>query len=149
MTEQPTQTLTERQVIEILRSNFRLAAEDCDALARGERGPIYVQLRERLRLVEGAARQIAQWRGDARWLQVGIKVAQAQERCGTFLRSKEPAWRFRGLAEILRAGEAMAHDLETKATGRRGPILPRAQPAPLRQGRPVSMHGLILPETMH
>lgn len=133
--------LTEREVIACLKENFRLAAENCLKLARGERGPIYVSLRAELKLVEGAARQLSALREDTRWLQVGLKVAEAQKRCGDWLRAKEPGWRFEGLAQILVQGLRSAHDLETKATGRRGMILPIAQPAPHRDHRPVAVGG--------
>lgn len=130
--------LTEREILDCLKENLRLASEGADALAVGTRGPIYLEFRESMRLVEGACRQMGAWRGDSRWLPFGMKINEALQRCGNWLRSKEPAWRFAGLAEILRVALAQAHDLETKATGHIGVILPKPLPAPTRtEGRSI------------
>lgn len=132
--------LTEAEILDCLRTNLALAAEGADNLAAGVRGPVYVSFREHMRLAEGACRQMAAWRGDSRWLPFGMKVNEALQRCGNWLRSRDPAWRFAGLAEILRVALAQAHDLETKATGRIGVILPDVLPAPIRtEGRPVAV----------
>jgi hypothetical protein len=140
--------LGEREIIDCLRENLALAAANCDRLAAGQRGPIYRQLRDQLRRVEGAARQLSAWRGDTRWLRVGLQMAEAQRRCGEWLRKHEPAWRFQRLAQALRTGEIAAHHLETARTGRSGPILPKPLPAPHRDTRPVAVvlpSGLIIP----
>lgn len=137
--------LSEVQILGCLRENFRLAAEDCDRLARGERGPVYTRLRQELKLLEGACRQLTYYREDTRWLKVGMQMAQVQERSGRWLRERQPGWRFTKLAEILRGGQASAEKLATKATGKLGMILPIAKPAPHRDTRPVSMSGIILP----
>ena len=137
--------LSEVQILGCLRENFRLAAEDCDRLARGERGPVYTRLRRELKLLEGACRQLTYYREDTRWLKVGLQMAQVQERSGRWLRERQPGWRFAKLAEILRAGQKSAEALATKATGKLGVILPEALPAPHRDTKPVSMSKLILP----
>lgn len=132
--------LTEREILGRLKESFKLASEDADRLAAGERGPVYRRFREHLKLVEGCCRQMSAWRGDTRWLQVGLKVAEAQQKCGKWLRTKELPWRFAGLAQILRNGWLRAHELETKKTGRPGLILPKPLPAETRtQGRSVSV----------
>lgn len=129
---------TEHEIIECLKENLRLAAENADRLARHERGPVYVDLRRQLKLVEGACRQMAGWREDARWLPFGVKVGDARLRCGKWLRERQPEWRFRGLAEILRFAHTQALDLERKRTGRVGILLPPVQPAPIRtEGRSI------------
>ena len=133
--------MSERLIILHLKENFRLAAEDCERLAKGERGPIYLQFRRRLKTAEKSCREIGSLRGDARWLQVGLRVAAAQAKCGDFLRSKQPGWRFAGLAQILRQGERSADNLAHRATNRVGLILPKA-PEQHRETRPV---GVILP----
>lgn len=138
--------LSERQLFGLLEENFRLAAEACDSLANGERGPIYVMLRHYLAVLEGACRQIAagpNGRGDARWLQIGLKMEDVHKRCGDWLRARQPAWRFRGLGEILRRGQVSAHKLAHRRTGRLGPILPIIGKGPLRENRPVQ---IILPD---
>lgn len=135
--------LTEAEILDCLKTNLKLAEANCIRLSRGERGPIFQSLRANLKLVEGACRQIAQWRGDARWLQVGLKVAEAQKRSGEWLRRRQPGWRFEGLGQIMAQYFRAAHNLETKATGRSGLILPKPLIAPHRETRPVSV---LLPE---
>lgn len=129
---------TEREILDCLKENIRLAAENADKLANGERGAVYIHLRHQLGLVYGCTRQMAGWREDTRWLPFGLKVKEAQERCGKWLVAKEPAWRFRGLAEILRFALAAALELERKKTRRVGMILPEMLAAPIRtEGRPI------------
>lgn len=132
--------LTEAEILGCLKENLKLAAEHADKLAAGERGPLYLQLRDELTLVYGCCRQMAGWREDTRWSPFGVKIKEAQERCGRWLREKQPAWRFKSLAEILRFALAQALDLERKKTGRVGIILPEMLAAPTRtEGRPVSV----------
>lgn len=136
--------LSEQQLIDLLSENYRLAAESCDKLAGGLRGRIYLRLREQLKIIEDCCRHLgANHRADARWLQNGLQAAEAHRRSGDWLRAKQPSWRFKGLAEILRRGQIAAKNLATKRTGRSGIILPKEQPAPHRENRPVQ---IILPE---
>jgi hypothetical protein len=154
--------LTEVEIFDCLRTNLRLAAQSCDALAvHPRKGKNYTKLRDELRLVEGACRQAAFWRQDARWLRIGLFIAEAHKRSGGWLRGLKvgnvrvplapghlhPL--FVKLAEILRAAYARADEYQTKATGRIGMILPKPGPAPHRDTRPVgyrrSPGGLILP----
>jgi len=116
--------LTEREILSQLKQSLRLAAEAAFHISKGLRGPHYVVLREQLKLAEGCCRQMAGWREDTRWLPFGLKLAQAQQMCGRWLREKQPAWRFKGLAEILAVALENANKLETKKTGKRGVILP-------------------------
>ncbi len=116
--------LTEREIISQLKESLRLAAEAAYYLSRGQRGPHYLTLRRNLKLAEGCCRQMAGWREDTRWLPFGLKLAQAQQLCGRWLREKQPGWRFKGLFEILGAAVVNATKLETKKTGKRGIILP-------------------------
>lgn len=141
--------LTEPEILGCLKENLRLGAENADKLAAGERGTVYLHFRQNLRLIDGCCRQMAGWREDTRWSPFGVKIRELQQRVGRWLVEKQPGWRFKGAAEILRFAFAQALDLETKKTGKRGIILPDAQPAPTRtQGRPSSMSGLILPASM-
>lgn len=135
--------LTEIEIFGAMEESMRKAAEACDRLANGCRGGEYVDLRKNLKLAEGACRQASQWREDTRWLNLGIQMAEAHKRAGDWLRAKEPSWRFRGLAQILRQGVLRAHSLKTKATGTRGMILPDVAPAPFRENKPMQV---ILPE---
>lgn len=152
--------LTEPEILACLRENFRLAAEDCDRLFRGERGPVYRRFRDEMRLIEGACRQMCHWREDARWLRIGLDVAEAQKRVRKWIVRRAPIENFRKLALILQGYAFHAAKLEHERTSRLGPILPRPLEGPLRQGRPVqamlpgervSSGGIILPQgaTIH
>lgn len=157
--------LTEADIFECLSENFRLAAEDCEKLARSPRkGPTYKALRDKLELLEGACRQASYWRQDTRWLQIGMFMAQCHERAGEWLRGiKVPGKpriklapghlhpNFVKLAENLRAAQVKAEEFRTKATGKVGTILPEVQPAPHRDTTPTgwrrSQGGIIVPES--
>lgn len=157
--------LTEVEIFDCLATNFRLAAEDCEKLARSPRkGPTYAALRDKLELIEGACRQAAAWREDTRWLTIGMMMGEAHKRSGDWLRGikvKDGAPRvkiapghmhplFMKLAEHLRAAHARAEEFRTKATGKMGTILPVAGPAPHRDTTPVGWRnrgGLIVPES--
>jgi hypothetical protein len=156
--------LTEVEILDCLKTNLRLAAQSCDRLAVSpKKGPSYSGLRDQLRLVEGACRQLAFWRnGDARWLRIGMFMAEVHRRAGEWLRGiKQPDGTrmkvadghmhplFVKLAENLRAAYVKADELATKRTNRIGPILPQPGPAPHRETRPVGYNrspgGIILP----
>ena len=157
--------LTEREIFDCLETNFRLAAEHCEDLAKLPRkGPTYKKLIEELKLIEGACRQASVWREDTRWLHLGLMMEEAHKRAGDWLRGvaqpsggrrmipegvRHPL--FMKLAENLRAGLARAQETRHAATGRIGMILPEVMRAPHRDTVPVgwtpSMNGsrLIIP----
>lgn len=151
--------LTEVEIFDCLISNLRVAAQHSRDLARSpHRGPIYEAFREALGLIEGACRQAAYWRGgDARWLQLGLMMAEAHKRAGTWLRAyhaadsisqvMQPA--FMNLASQLDQLLALALQLKNGATGRRGPILPKPGRDPSDRVRPVPVTktpgGIIIP----
>ncbi|MEO6783452.1 MAG: hypothetical protein ABI196_21595 [Bradyrhizobium sp.] len=117
---------TEVDVFECLEANFARAAEDCLWLAiLPARGPTYTRLREELKIIEGACRQVAHWRGDTRWLTIGLQMEFAHQRAGYWLRYQHPRPLFAKLGQNLRDGAVAARRLRNGATGRRsGPILP-------------------------
>lgn len=132
--------LTEQEIMDQLRRNIRQAAEHCEDLAVVPmRGPVYSAMREELSLIEGCCRQMAAWRGDARWLPLGIAMEQVHQRSKDWLRFHHPRKMFLMLAEKLRGLQRMIEDVETRRTGKLGPIVPIALPGPLRQGRPVQV----------
>lgn len=144
--------LTETEIFDCLVTNFREAAEHCDNLAKlPAQGPTYTKLRENLRLIEGAARQAAGWRDDARWLKVGMDAARCHQVCGDWIRAHAARKLFLTLGTAMRKLQRHTEGLQHKATGRRGTILPIIKPGPHRDTRPVqvSTSGLILPATMH
>jgi hypothetical protein len=121
----------EIDVFECLETNFAKAAEDCDLLAvLPARGPTYARMREELKIIEGACRQVAHWRGDTRWLTIGLQMEFAHQRAGYWLRYQHPRPLFSKLADNLRAGAKAARVLRHRATGRLGPILPETPRGP-------------------
>lgn len=157
--------LTEREVVDCLSENFRLAAQNAELLAKSpKRGQIYLKFRDQLRILETCSRQMGYMRGgDARWLQIGRMMAETHKRAGDWLRGvpqpggghrpltegqKHPL--FMMLADKLRKGQRSAEDLRDKKTGRRGPILPIAgRPTEHRATSPVGWRstasGLVIP----
>lgn len=163
--------LTEAEIFDCLKSNARMAAEDCDRLAVLPRtGPSYKSLCDKLKLVEGACRQAAYWREDTRWLRFGRLMEEVHKAAGNWLRgAKDSQGRLIKLADVhrhqcftmlaanLRAIIGKVDECQTKATGRLGVILPVVQAAPHRDTRPVHItvpdtirrpSGLILPAGM-
>jgi hypothetical protein len=156
--------LTEAEIFSCLVTNFRLAAEHCDDLARlPKKGPTYLKFRAELKLIEGACRQAAYWRSDARWLQIGLMMEEAHRRAGDWLRGvKGPDGHrrpipqgtlhplFVKLAENLRLGLARAQEFKDKKTGRMGAILPIVQADPNFERRTFGYRqtagGIILPD---
>jgi hypothetical protein len=134
--------LTEREIFDCLRTNLRSAAADCDLIARQPiSGPIFDRMRKSLKLVEGACRQAAYWREDARWLPLGVKMEEVHQRARTWLHRPTVSSKklFALLGDVLRKLLRDVDNLEFMATGRTGLILPKAQEPPLRQGRPVQV----------
>lgn len=132
--------LTETEIFDCLRTNLRKAAENCENLAKlPAQGPTYLKLREQLELIEGASRQAGAWRSDMRWNAFGYEMHRFHERIGDAIRSHAARKIFIRMASMIRGALAEAERLRTARTGRRGLILPKVQPGPLRQGRPVQV----------
>lgn len=132
--------LTESEIMSCLAENFRLAAEDCEKLAKlPAQGPTYNVFRQRLKLIEGAARQAGHWREDSRWFQVGMDMGKLHQKCGDWIRGRYPRELFLKAATALRQLHASTEKLRHDRTGRRGAILPDALEGPHRQNRPVSV----------
>ena len=147
--------LTEVEIFDCLKSNFRLAAQCCDDLARlPKKGPTYRRLRDHLKLIEGSCKQAAAWRQDARWLRIAFMMGEAHKRAGAWLRgTKMPDGTrvktadghlhplFLGLAENLRKGYAVAESFRTGKVNKVGMILPKPLPGPHRDTRPIHVSG--------
>lgn len=142
---------SEQEIFDRLASSLKAAADACDNLAaRPHMKFQYTRLRSHLRLIEGAARQAAHWREDARWLKVGLDAAEAHARAGSWLRSHTPRKYFTVLATSLRKLQAAAERLKTAPTGRVGVILPpnlapRARPAASMRWT-ATASGLLIPQ---
>lgn len=150
--------LSENEVVDCLRDNFRQGVTLCEALARlPAKGPSYRKLRTCLSLIEGSARQLGYMRQDARWLQIGLFAEHCHQRAGRWLRgiqsedgSKRPLAQgelhpmFLRLADIMRTGHVSAERLRSARTDRVGLILPKA-PVIHRDTRPVQV---LLPSGM-
>lgn len=156
--------LTEVEIFDCIRTNAKLAAEHCEQLAKTPReGDTYDALRSELKLIEGACRQASAWRGDTRWLPIGLAMEEAHSRAGDWLRGVKVLNQrvrlaerhnfecFTALAANLRALAGNMEKLQHARTNRIGTILPDALPGPFRDTRPVgftrSMGGVLIPSS--
>lgn len=149
---------TEVELLEWMKENLRHAAEHCKVLSHHPlRGFVYDAFRRELKNIEQSCNRMGYFRnGDARWLPVGMMMAEAHRRAGNWLRksASEDARNavhpmFLKLSENLMALYGKVVALETEKTGVRRSILPVAMTAPHRSGRPVQVRrpsGLIIPE---
>lgn len=138
---------TEQEIIDCYRGALRGAIDDCRLLEiLPAQGPSFVRMRESLKLVENCCRQMAVWRdGDARWLPIGIMMEMVHQKSRSWIVDHEIRLKFRLLGQNLMRLEEAARDLETRATGRTGSILP--EPLALhRENRPVQVIGDMSPE---
>lgn len=147
-------TLTEHEIFAFMTENFRLAVEECETLATSPvKGPTYNSFRHRIQKLEGACRQAAYWRSDARWVPMGVKLEACHQRVGDWLRRRSAPQLFILLANVLRLAHQAAEKCRTEATGKLGPIIPLAMPGPHREHRPVyvtnnpvTAGGIIIPQ---
>ena len=139
--------LTENEIFSCLKTNLRSAATDCDIIAKQPvSGVHFDRMRKSLKLVEGACRQAAMWREDARWLQPGLYAEEAHQRARLWLHRPSVSSKklFTKLGEALRKMLADIEKMEKAATGRSGLILPASMTmrAPLRENTPISVPDL-------
>ena len=140
--------LQEYEIFQRLEDSFRSAAEHCEALAIQQnriKGQRYVKLREHLHFIEGASRQAAAWRSDARWLAIGQFAMECHKKCGDWLRFRTKGPMFKKCAENMRMMELASRELKDRATGRLGDILPE-QPKYQSNSVQVSAGGILIPE---
>ncbi len=74
-----------------------------------------------------------------------MKMGDAHNLAGGWLRARQPAKWFTTLAALMRAAYVGADGLRTAKTGRFGTILPDVLPGPHRDTRPVQV---LLPPSM-
>lgn len=130
--------LTEQEIFDCLKTNLQGAADDCDMIARHpQSGLAFQRMRSRLALAEGACKQAAFWREDARWLRIGLVIETAHQKARQWLDPATVSTKkmFTTLASALRQMLLDLKRLETGATGRTGMILPKAQALPFANRR--------------
>ena len=155
--------LTEAEIFDCMRTNFRIAIDECEKLAARPVGNAsYDRFRHALRLIEGTCKQANCWREDTRWLPIGKMMADVHQRAGDWLRGikQEDGTRralakgqlhpaFQILAENLRALMRLSEQIRTHATHRSGMILPVPLEGPHRDTRPVGWNksdgGILIP----
>ena len=132
--------LTEKEILECLNDNLKIAVETCQKLADGERGPIYPQFHSAVKLVDGACRQMSGFREDTRWSAFALYLHEVPDRVRKWLVDDKKTYtaELNMLADIFRWAQMRAKELETKRTGKRGIILPTPRAAETRtQGRSI------------
>lgn len=116
------------------------AADDCRLLSTlPAQGPTYVRLRERLKLAEGACRQMCWWRDDTRWLYLAPMLERTHQMVGDMIRNHYARPLFLKLEMTLRKLIHDADRLENAATGRMGMILPESERLDRTEGRPMQV----------
>jgi len=143
-------SLTEPEIMSRMRSALVDAIEASKRLAiRSRLGQPYEMLRSNLLIIEGCCRQMAAFRGDYRWLPIGIAMAECHARAGGWLRgytkngihivltAGHTNEAFVKLAAVLTTTLTGIDRLESQKTGALGPILPETPPEERREGRPA------------
>ncbi|MDE2107013.1 MAG: hypothetical protein KGL39_57935 [Patescibacteria group bacterium] len=158
--------LTEQDIIRRMLDALKQAGQAAFDLAPGpRRGPAYGILRDNLVAIEGCCRQLAMWRGDYVWLNIGVEMHTVHEMAGNWIRgvedkttgqmkvysAKEQHPLFLKLGQKLAMYYALVDRLLVKKTGMMGARLP-TMPAYERQvGAPVQVKlppRLILPPSV-
>lgn len=147
--------MDEKQALQRLKGNLHQAAEACRTLAwHPRRGLVYDGMRKMLKAVEMDCTVMAYCRdGDTRWLNIAWMMGEAHDRsrrwvseCRTDAARADRHPLFQKLADNLDMLRRQAIDLETKATGRTGAILPRGATSTRKaNSAPRSPSGLYLP----
>jgi hypothetical protein len=135
--------LTEAEIVSRHKQALGEAHSACQELGRNAdplylapRGKHYIALRQAIEHLEGSARQMAHFRGDARWTKLGFLYAR-------LLQSIQPLYVRTRWAEFGKMaaffgpdGQRRLDELQTRKTGKSGLILPD----------PGRMDWLILPD---
>jgi len=130
--------LTEIEIFNRMAESFRIAAEECEAIALDPKaGPHYTKMREHLRLIEGCCRQASAWREDTRWLPMGLMMSSIHKKAGDWLRRHNPRKQFTMLAALLRQGQKLSEELRDKRAPKSGMILPEMQRDPTERNAHV------------
>lgn len=152
--------LTEQEVIDRMITSLREAMDASKALAvKSRKGPEYHKLREHLGLIEGCCRQLAAFREDSRYLNLGLVMEECHKSAGGWLRG----YRVNGVKVMVAPGQLNemfvrlyvnlegilkgVDDMIRAKTQARGPIIVGLAPETRRIGRPAfdNKPKLILP----
>lgn len=122
--------LSEIEIIDRHSQALGEARTACQMLARqvdpeliAPRGHHYVSLKEALNMLEGSCRQLAHYRSDARWLQLGIVYAKAMRTAQRAFVGQR--WQdFGMMTALFERGQRNMADLKDRRTGKKGAILP-------------------------
>ncbi len=122
--------LTEQEILDRHKQSLQEAFDAAQWLATQQRadnaaprGRRYAALRRALDELEGSCRQMAHWRGDARWLKLGTIYTRAMQ----LAQRKYIGQRwvdFGTMSQIFAKGLRSMDELATRPTGKSGIILP-------------------------
>lgn len=123
--------LTETEIMDRHVQALKEARDACQWLAKNAdpewlapRGRHYGNLKRALKALEGSSRQMAHFRGDGRWIKLGVLYARAMLTVHkAFLRQNWVV--FRDIVPLFENGLVRMDDLATRRTGTTGPILPK------------------------
>ena len=131
---------SENEIKSMWRQSMLGAADDCRLLAvLPAQGPTFARLRERLKLAEGACRQMCWWRDDTRWLYLAPMLEQTHQMVLEMIRMHAARHLFLKLEHTLRKLIRDADILENAKTGHVGMILPESQKLDRTEGRPMQV----------
>lgn len=122
--------LSEQEILDRHQQSLKEARDHClwlssqqDQCNAAPRGGRYVRLRRALNELEGSARQMAHWRGDARWIKLGTMYARAMQIAQVKYIGQN--WKaFGQMVGLFDRGLRTLDELATRKTGTLGPILP-------------------------
>jgi hypothetical protein len=131
---------TEPEIFSLMRDKLRSATAHCKALALLPlQGPTYRLLREELKDIEELCRQAGYYRDDSRWFRIGLVWEQIHQKSREWIVAHNPRKDFLWLAERCEALDRAVDDLQHKATGKLGMILPPVPRAERTEGRPMQV----------
>lgn len=135
---------TENELFDCIIGNFKSAISDCKQMAdpMSLRGLMYQRVKESLKLVEGSSRQIAHWREDSRWLQIGISAEAAHEMLRRWVANHAPGQQYVFMAVQLERWLNLVETMRHAKTEKIGPILP----VPGKPDKPPQSVQVILPK---
>ena len=139
---------TEPEIFSLMRAHLRSAISHCRGLAMLPlQGPTFIRLRAEMKEIEELCRQAGYYRDDARWFRIGLVWEQIHQQSRLWIHHHHPRANFIWLAERCEALDKAVDDLQTKATGRLGMILPKPVKEVRTEGRPVQVlgSGLVVP----